>query len=109
MRRMTLSALLLVLLSACAPMRWEKPDTISDIANQDLSECRESARLRAFREGPHFYYGFGPPYLVCDRRGRAYFYRPYYPDSDRFLREHSLTNLCMQEKGYKLVPIKPDN
>lgn len=96
-----------VLLGACTPMQWVKPDTESALVDQDLADCRREASIRAFHESWHFQ-NFAP-IIVHDHRGRVIFLRRDQPFSDPYFREFSLTNFCMQDKGYKLVPVKPAN
>jgi hypothetical protein len=106
------SALLLCFLACagCTPMQWLHEGAAPDAAvlDKDSTECRQQAwqeaQYRAF-----FYPAFGPV-LTRDLAGRRFAgwpYRPYgYPFGDPFLEEARLTQFCMRNKGYELVPVE---
>lgn len=86
-----------VLLCACTPTQWTRPDVSAEQAEQDEIDCQRQAWQQAnLRVGP--YYG---PY------GRRYF-GPTGPFIDpygaRMLDEAQLTDFCMRNKGYQRMP-----
>lgn len=94
-------------LSSCAELRWHKPGADIESLKQDLEQCRQTARVRAAREAWPF--GLTTPQMVgVDRQGRTIVVQPYPRDTERFLLEHDLTRMCMNGKGYTLVPVEKD-
>lgn len=100
-----LAALGLTALAACTPMRWDKPNASPEVSQADLADCRNQASREAFQYS--FAYGYGPFYMFGPRYRYSPFWRPYgfYGIADdRFYQENRLTNFCMRNKGYELVP-----
>ena len=101
MRRALALAALCSWLAACGqPMRWEKAGVDETVTLKDLSSCRVAARDEAMRN--YYPAPFFGPYglrhsLLWDQRA----------ESNRFQAEINLTNFCMRNKGYALVPIAP--
>lgn len=96
-----------LLTAGCAELAWHKPGAGPRLLEQDLDECRRNARIRAAREAwPHNL--LAPRVVGVDRDGRPIVIQPppYY--TERFLLEQDLTRLCMQEKGYALVPAEQE-
>ncbi|HEY2337560.1 MAG TPA: hypothetical protein VGI18_09380 [Burkholderiales bacterium] len=96
--------------AACTPMQWLREGAAPDAAalEKDSIECRQQAwqeaQYRAFA-----YPAFGPVLSrdVSGRRFAGWPYRPYaYPFGDPFLEESRLTQFCMRNKGYELVPVE---
>jgi len=98
------TALLLPLLAAgCANLQWQKPGADPAVLKHDLSECQDSARLRARNEAPLF--GQPAPFPIgVDTRGRVVSGRAGYYETERALMENDFTRHCMGERGYKLAP-----
>ena len=105
MRRHRIAALA-VLLAACAPMRWVRPDVTPDQAVADEELCRQ----QAFREARFQYLGYGAfgPWMYRDAFGRPLFFPPggpfFDPTMERYYDEARLTDFCMRAKGYPLEP-----
>ena len=94
----------LILLAACTPMEWVKPDAPPEQAQADSQDCQmrawQEARWRAIEYramyGPTFYY---------DRLGRPVpLIRPYDAFADPYMEEQRLAHFCMRAKGYELQP-----
>ena len=96
---------LAMLLGACTPMQWVKPDATPDQINADAIRCQQDA-WREARVRNWFYQPYSPM-VVRDAAGRAFvispgpFYDPFY---DPFMEEARLTQFCMRSKGYSLEP-----
>ena len=91
-------------------MQWMQGGAVPDAAalEKDSAECRQQAWQEAqYRYWSYPYFG---PFLTRDVSGRhfvGYPYRPYaYPFGDPFLEEARLTQFCMRNKGYELVPVE---
>ena len=87
--------------AGCADLHWYKEGTSAQALESDLAECRGEARRNA---GPD-------PRLLRPDAGRIVAGSTFRPaassgqlDGDRFLVEHDLTRICMQRRGYELVP-----
>lgn len=97
--RKVLSFGMLLALAACgSPMRWDKAGTDEKATANDLSYCRRAAREEAFRAYPFF----GAPYPSHRWWGWG-----GSPGADQFYAENRLTDFCMRNKGYALVPVQP--
>jgi hypothetical protein len=97
-----------LLLSACTPMQWVRPDVTPEQAQLDLAYCQQEAwreaRWRSFMYRP---YG---PMLLHDPWGRRFIWgHPAFggPFHDEFMEEARLAHFCMRAKGYDLVPVEP--
>jgi hypothetical protein len=100
-RALALAALCLPLVGCGTPARWEKPGAGEPVTQQDLARCRVAARDEAARTYyPYFGPFFGPRHWLYWQRSA---------DADRFLAENNLTNFCMRNLGYALVPITPQS
>jgi hypothetical protein len=102
-----LSALLLLLATACTPLYWVRPDTAPGQLEADLQYCQQQAwREAGWRSS--FYHRPFAPYVVHDLQGRRILVWPhssfYDPFGDRFFEEARLTQFCMRARGYELVP-----
>jgi len=83
------AALLLLLLSACAPLVWTRPDTPPEQAQLDANDCQQ----RAWREAQLRSFSY-PGY-------RGWRWRdPFW--GDRYYEESRLTRFCMEVRGYNL-------
>jgi hypothetical protein len=97
-----------VLVSACTPMEWVKPDTTAEQLRDDAIYCQQEAwreaRLRGWYNRPF------APVFIRDPSGRAVMGWPYGPAGDPFgdpyLEENRLTQFCMRAKGYELQPVE---
>jgi hypothetical protein len=93
--------------AACTPMQWIKPDAAPDQVEQDAIACQQDA-WREARSRAWFYAPFGAaPFR--DQLGRQMFAWPHGPYAgdpfgDPYLEEGRLTQFCMRNKGYELVP-----
>ena len=97
--------LVAVLATGCAELRWHKDGIEAAALEQDLAACRQSARLRAYREA--WLFGVTPPYFIgMDPQGRSIMTYPNQLEMDRFLLEHDLMRDCMRGKGYQHVPVE---
>ena len=100
----------LLLLGACTPMAWVKPDVAKEQIDEDLVACRQEAwreaRLRPVWRPPNL------PYAVQDAQGRRFLVWPhdtfYDSLSDQFMEEARLAHFCMRSKGYQLVPVEKE-
>ena len=98
-----LGAAAVTLAAACADLQWHKAGASAQALEQDLAECRGEARINAGPDSRSL--GAGLPRVVgADAIGRPMMGTPGRLDSDRFLVEHDLTRICMQRRGYELVP-----
>ena len=97
-------ALLSLLLAACTPMQWVKPDAAPAQMQADLSECHQAAWQES-RARMMFYHPMAPA-VVHDSLGRRFMVYPYGPFADpfgeQFVEEGRLTNFCMHNKGWAL-------
>ena len=99
----------LLVLAACTPVQWVKPDAGAAQLDADSRECQmqawQEARWRALS-----YYGMYGPTLYRDSFGRPFFISPHGPFWDplgeRFMEESRLASFCMRAKGYELQPTK---
>jgi len=102
------SLILLLLLSACAaspPMEWSKAGVSSVQLQADDKDCRAIASWQAFDESNHS----GPIYPPL--RNTQFVVTGGDTDGAlnstyalRGARESELTEYCMQQRGYRLVP-----
>lgn len=83
---------------------WEKPNADPAAIKQDLEQCQQLARLRTSSLSRD---AVAAPKVEVDSFGRPVFGFQPADQSERLLREHDITNSCMQEKGYGLGPAKP--
>jgi len=102
-RDLSAVSLFALLAAGCAQLEWHKPGAGPRALEQDLAECRQTARLRAAREA--WPYSLLAPRVVgVDRAGRLIVVQPPPHYTERFLLEQDLARACMREKGYALVP-----
>ena len=81
-----------LLLAACAPMEWYRPDMSATDTEEDQKQCADAAwRTTSWN---YLYYG---PF------GRNYWGPWASPYNDRFMEEARLSDFCMQAKGYHAV------
>jgi hypothetical protein len=94
-------AALAVMLAACAPMEWYRPDVGAAQTEEDARQCADQAWRATSWNYLHYYSAFGP-WVYRDPFGRSY-WGPYgTPYGDRFMEETRLADFCMQAKGYRL-------
>ena len=86
-------------------MRWEKQGMAVDSGNEDWAECKRQAYLSASR---WYFDPFPRAYIGRDARGQAFAIYRNWPNSDRFMHEQDYLNSCLRQRGYQLVPVKPD-
>jgi hypothetical protein len=92
-----------VALASCANLSWHKEGTSAATLEQDLAQCRGEARVGAGPD-PRFSRPDAGRIVGIDAAGRPMPGASGRLDSDRFLAEHDLARLCMQRKGYELLP-----
>lgn len=85
-------------------MQWVKLDADPEAVRRDLAECQREAWLRSYDRV--FWDDLALPRFVHDRQGRPVVVRPYGPFSDPMLVQGRLEQYCMQDKGYRLVPLE---
>ena len=94
-----------LLVAGCADLRWHKDGADAGTLARDLDECRQMGRAQAMREawppGPSV-----PRIVGTDPQGRAIMGSPGQLDADRYLAEQDLARMCMNGKGYELVPAR---
>jgi hypothetical protein len=100
-RNRVLVVTLSIAVAACggAPVRWEKPGVAN--AGADEAECRAAAHEEAARRLP---YGNGPPILFYPKVSMLQWTQAI--DNQRSYVEARLTQACMREKGFALVPAR---
>ena len=95
-----------VLLAACTPMQWTKADADPAAFRRDLAECQREAWLRSYDRV--FWADLALSRVVVhDRQGRPVILRPHGPFADPIFVQGRLEQYCMQDKGYRLVPVEP--
>ena len=95
----TFSAVLLLLLAACTPMQWVRPDSPPpEHIQADVQHCQAAAWNEARMRNLTSFPGYGPWRY---RSPYSPFGDPY---GDRFLDESRLADFCMRSKGYELAP-----
>jgi hypothetical protein len=108
MRKVLPLAVMLAVAGCGTPMHWEKQGADPEMLKADMTDCRRAASQEAFHQYAFDtgFTRFGAPYW-------GYAARPSYGawrsrlDSDRSYAESRLTNFCMRNKGYELVPNEP--
>jgi hypothetical protein len=90
-------------LAGCADLQWHKAGVTAQAMEADLDECRAEARLGAGPD-PRFLRADAGRILGMDGAGRPAFGSSGRLDADRFLVEHDLARICMNRRGYELVP-----
>lgn len=102
-----LATALLLVLGACTPSRWDKPDTAPEAAHADLAQCGRSAQQEAFQRTtrPPLFppFGFRGPF---DEFVWGPSYQQFAADQ-RFYLQSRLTDNCMRAKGYQRVQLQP--
>ena len=96
----------LLLMGGCAQPAWEKPNAEPAVVKQDLEQCQHQARLQTSSLSRD---SVAAPKVETDPFGRPVFGFQPADQSERLLREHDYTHSCMQQKGYRLGPAKPDD
>jgi hypothetical protein len=97
--------LTVMLLAACAQLRWTRDGMVPAELPADLAYCRQAAWQEAWLESWHRQFHVVPR-VVRGQDGRLYYAerRPFGLDGDTLFRELDLTNFCMRAKGYELTP-----
>jgi hypothetical protein len=93
------------LLAACTPMQWVKPGGTPQQFSEDAAKCQEEARRAAW-----FHMPMRPrvPIVIQDAQGRRHviWERDIFGEhTDRSSEEFRLSNFCLTQKGYQLVPV----
>lgn len=94
-------AVVSLLLAACAPMEWYRPDVSAAETEDDVKQCQDAAWRTTSWNYLHYYSAFGPGVY-----GRGYWGPWASPYNDRFMEEARLADFCMQAKGYRLEPTR---
>lgn len=95
-------------LAGCTPMRWDHSSLGPEAANADYAACQRAALFEA-RELAWRQSFMSFPRYVRGRDGRLYrAEEPFgaFGRGDSLMYEQQLTNFCMRNKGYQLVPVK---
>ena len=104
------SAILLLLVAACAPMEWAREDASPEQAAADAQQCDDLAWRDAYRLRLEYVHGPFAPWMYRDAFGHPFYGRPfgpfYEPLGDPFFEEQRLANFCMRAKGYELAPVE---
>ena len=104
MDRVIHALLAVTLVTGCAELTWHKEGISAATLEHDLAECRGEARLgagpdaRLLRSDAGRLVGLASTSVSPAASGRL--------DGDRFLTEHDLTRICMNRRGYELVPVE---
>ncbi len=93
-----LMAYIAVLVSACAPYGYIKPEMTEEGVKRDLSECAEIAKHQAFRDIPIMVFRFDS----LHPRDRL-FHSHYGPSLGEL--EHRYRRVCMLARGYQFAPL----
>src|SRR5258708_3968894 len=97
------------LAAACTPMQWVKQDATPEQLREDSIQCQQDAWLEARMRS--WYYRPLAPIFTRDSLGNhllGWPYNTYYdPFGDPYIEEARLTQFCMRNKGYALVPVEP--
>ncbi len=96
------------LAAACTPMQWVKQDATPQQLREDSIQCQQEAWLEARMRT--WYYQPLAPMFIRDSLGNrilAWPYGSYDPLADPYMEEARLTQFCMRNKGYALVPVEP--
>lgn len=99
------AALALVLLAGgCVSdeMRWERSGAADSTIVRDASDCSAIAWTEAERQHP---YGAGAP-ISGATVGSAWLEQRQRVDAERFATASRLDDLCMQNRGYRKVPVR---
>jgi hypothetical protein len=94
----------ILLLTACTPMEWVRPDTDPAQRSADAQACQRAAWREAQWQSYWYQYQFEPMVVGPGRviyPGGA-FADPY---AHQMMQESRLAQFCMESKGYELVPI----
>ena len=97
-----LLAYIAVLVSACAPVGYIKPEMTEEGVKRDLSECAEIARHQAFRDIAIMDFQFDARHSRHHHRDR--FLHRHYGQSI-WKRERRYRRVCMLARGYQLAPL----
>jgi hypothetical protein len=103
MRRVSAMAVVLVA-GGCVSeeMRWERPGAANTTIVRDASDCSAIAWTEAERLHP---YGAGAP-MTGATVDSAWLEQRQRVDAQRFATAGRLDDLCMQNRGYRKVPVK---
>ncbi|MFM9966964.1 MAG: hypothetical protein ACKVQK_00975 [Burkholderiales bacterium] len=103
-RRLIAAAFGIASLCACTPMEWRRGDEVASFDADAYKQCRNRAFLDAMRFAP--FPGMYPyPIVGRDRSGRAFVIQPGWSRTDQLMQEHLSMMSCMEQLGFKLVPI----
>ena len=82
--------------------RWERPGAADSTIVRDASDCSAIAWTEAERQHP---YGAGAP-MSGATVDSAWMEQRRRVDGQRFATANRLDDLCMQNRGYRKVPVK---
>ena len=102
--RIVLPSLAALLLAACTPMQWVRPETSLEQVRVDEQTCRQAAWREAQFQSHLYHHQFqplivGPGQVIWPSGAQV---DPY---GNQLLYEHRLAEFCMESKGYRLVPV----
>jgi hypothetical protein len=87
-------------------MQWVREDATPEQLSEDSVRCQQDAWREARMN--IWYYRPISPIFVRDPRGGRFIVSPgasyYDPFGDPYMEEARLTQFCMRNKGYELVP-----
>jgi hypothetical protein len=87
----------LLALASCATPHWQAPRAGTASVDIDLTACTQAAQKNSSLYSPSV--PAGPQFLPFSGRGLA---NPTSDIPEELLLQQNLTNLCMQNKGYRL-------
>ena len=102
------AVLLVVLAGACTPMQWQKADATEEQMLADERACQQHAWREAAVRSTQYQSAMGPVF-IGDGTGRGTIAWPSSamvdPYGYQLVDEHRFAQLCMEAKGYRLVPV----
>jgi hypothetical protein len=93
-----------LLLAACTPMQWVKPDVDAGQMKRDEQACQQAAWREAQYHAYWYQHQFQP---IVVGPGRVIYPTGAYVDpfAHQLMQENRLAQFCMESKGYQLVPV----
>ena len=103
LRSLAVAGVLLLSVTACAPLEWTHPEATPEQATADAADCQQ----RAWREAQWRSFAYGPwPGPMAYRRGGRW-RDPFWNWNDPFFDEPRLARFCMEARGYRLESRQP--
>ena len=95
--------MLVFVLLGCTPMGYIQSGASDEQVKQDLTECTDIARHRAFRDQPTLQFHLGLSYGSVHHGHRHPFARH---QSSYAEVQHRYRRVCMVSRGYELAPLQ---